>query len=196
MWIGAAGAYLLLIGFFLIERLVRAHETLDMTRQSTDRGSTTFVSTAMAVALVLIPLTPLLNWWGIGTTPVAVSGSLVATSLIGTVIGLIGLMERYQAFKYLGQSFTRTLQAPPERRLVTTGSYRYVRHPGYLANLLIFLGASIAMNNLITVFIVAAAFISAYVYRIKVEEAMLVEVFGDEYRDYQKRSKRLIPWVW
>jgi len=190
MWGWAVAAYLLLAGFFVLERFVRVADARDMHRESTDRGSTTFVSVAMAIVFVVIPLTPLLNWWGPGRIGRWAAGA------IGLALGVVGLVVRYRAFRTLGRFFTRTLQETEQHRLVTDGVYRHIRHPGYLADLMIFWGAALAMNNWITLAVVVVLLGMAYAYRIRTEEAMLTEIFGQAYRDYQHRSKRLIPGIW
>ncbi|MCL2316860.1 MAG: isoprenylcysteine carboxylmethyltransferase family protein [Actinomycetia bacterium] len=190
LWVGAVGAYLVLAGFFVLERFVRVAGARDMRRGDTDRGSTTFVSVAMAVAFVIIPLTPLLNWWGCGRIGSPVAGA------IGVVLGIVGLVVRYRAFTTLGRFFTRTLQETDQHRLVTDGVYRRIRHPGYLSDMLIFWGAALAMGNWITLTVVVVLFVPAYAYRIRTEEALLTDIFGRAYRDYQHRSARLIPGLW
>jgi len=182
--------YALLIGFFVLERFTRAAGTKDMARQETDRGSTTFVSVAMGVAFVLIPLSPLLNWWGPGFLrwwPIGI---------LGAAMGIGGLVIRYHAFTTLGRFFTRTLQQTDQHALVTTGIYQHIRHPGYLSDILIFWGAGLAMNNGIVTAILVVLFVPAYLYRIRVEEQMLTDAFGEEYRAYQASSARLIPYIW
>ena len=179
--------YALLIGFFVLERFTRTDGTKDMARQGTDRGSTTFVSVAMGVAFVLIPVSPLLNWWGPGYL------NWWPLGIVGVVLGTGGLVIRYQAFTTLGRYFTRTLQQVDGHELVTTGIYRRVRHPGYLSDILIFFGAALAMNNLVTIAIVVVLFVPAYLYRIRIEEQMLTAAFGERYRAYQASSGRLIP---
>ncbi|MCL2471184.1 MAG: isoprenylcysteine carboxylmethyltransferase family protein [Propionibacteriaceae bacterium] len=184
-------AYVLLVGFFVIERFVRRGEgTKDMGRTHFDQGSTTVISIVMGVAFVIVPLVPLWNWLAIG--PVLGGWACV----VGVVAGVVGLIIRYVAFSTLGRFFTRTLREQEDHQLVTTGIYQYVRHPGYLSDLLIFAGASLAMRNLTVFIVVIVLFIPAYLYRIRVEEKMLIEVFGPAYTAYQKTSHRLIPGLW
>jgi len=200
MWILYGLAYLLLIGFFLMERFVRVGQTRRMDREDADRGSTTVVSIVMGIAFVLIPLSPLFNWLHVGAMRDLPAGLLASGSLgvgaLGVVLGLIGLQLRYRAFTELGRFFTRTLRQTEEHQLVTSGIYRSLRHPGYLSDLFIFFGASLAMNNWITALVVLVTFIPAYLYRIRVEEQMLLKAFGQAYADYQRTSKRLIPGIW
>ncbi|MCL2735961.1 MAG: isoprenylcysteine carboxylmethyltransferase family protein [Propionibacteriaceae bacterium] len=189
--IGYVCAYLLIAGFFLIERFVRRGEdTKNMGRTGFDKGSTTVISVVMGVAFILVPLGPLWNALRIGPRV------NLWVAVVGTLVGVAGLVIRYKAFSTLGRFFTRTLREQPGHTLVTSGIYRLVRHPGYLSDLAIFIGAALAMRNLVVVIIVLVSFIPAYVYRIHAEEQMLLDIFGCDYQDYQARSKRLLPYLW
>jgi len=183
-------AYLVFAGFFIIERFARrGKDTKNMSRTAHDQGSTTFISVVMGAAIILLPLTPLLNWAGIGML------HLLWLNILGLVLGAIGLAVRYVALTTLGRFFSRTLREAEDHTLVTTGIYHFIRHPGYLSDLLIFIGTALAMSNLITLLIVSIGFVVAYIYRIHVEEKMLIEIFGEQYLSYQKTSKRLIPFI-
>jgi len=115
--------------------------------------------------------------------------------IVGIIVGAIGLFIRYVAFTTLGRFFSRTLREQDEHKLVTIGIYKYIRHPGYLSDILIFFGANLAMGNLIPIISVPVLFFVVYSYRIHVEEMMLVDMFGEKYTAYKKTSKRLIPFV-
>lgn len=183
-------AYALLAGFFVIERFVRrGKDTKNMNRTNNDKGTTTFVSIVMGMAFILLPISPLLNWSGIGAVCVLWIG------VLGLLLGMAGLVIRYFAFTTLGRFFSRTLREAENHTLVTSGIYKYIRHPGYLSDFLIFIGIALAMNNLISTIVVPATFVPAYVYRIHIEEKMLIGIFGKQYVEYQKSSKRLIPFI-
>lgn len=183
-------AYAVFAGFFVIERFVRrGKDTKNMDRTKHDMGSTTFISIVMGAAIILLPVSPLLNWLGIG----AIRSFWL--SIIGLLFGITGLIIRYIAFTTLGRFFSRTLRETENHTLVTNGIYQYIRHPGYLSDLLIFIGIALAMSNLIPIVIIPVTFAPAYIYRIHVEEKMLIEIFGEQYRKYQQTSKRLIPFV-
>jgi len=68
-----------------------------------------------------------------------------------------------------------------------------VRHPSYLGALIAFLGFSVALGNWLSVLTMMAIIPWLYLYRIREEDAVLLAAFGDEYRDYCRRTKRLIP---
>jgi len=174
-----------------MERFVRhGKDTKNMSRTKSDKGSTTLISIAMGILFIIIPLSPLLNYINFGLINNEIIG------IAGILIGLWGLFVRYLAFKTLGRFFTRTLREVDEHKLVTDGIYHYIRHPGYLSDILIFTGAGLAMGNLIPIIGVSVLFLIAYPYRIHVEEKMLTEMFGEEYIAYKKASRRLIPYIY
>ena len=76
------------------------------------------------------------------------------------------------------------------------GPYRYVRHPGYAGFMLMGLGIAVGFSSVIGLAAVALVLLPGLVYRMNAEEKLLIEQFGDEYRDYARRAKRLIPGVW
>ncbi len=80
--------------------------------------------------------------------------------------------------------------------IVQEGPYRLIRHPGYSGSLLVWIGAGLVTSNWIVLIVVTLVCISAYLYRIRSEEAMLVAEFGEEYENYIRRTRRLIPFVY
>ena len=184
-------AYALLAGFFLMECFVRCgKDTKNMNRTKHDKGSTTLISLAMGIAFIIIPLSPLFNYLDFGVV------FNIWIGAAGILFGISGLFIRYFAFTTLGRFFSRILREADAHNLVTNGIYQYIRHPGYLSDILIFIGGSLAMGNLLPIVAVPVLFAIAYAYRIHVEEKMLIGIFGEAYRAYQKRSKRLIPFIY
>lgn len=115
--------------------------------------------------------------------------------LAGTALFLTGQTLRVVAIRTLGKFFTISVRRHQGQRVVDVGVYRRVRHPAYSGLWLMTLG-------FVTIFASLAAYIYfvlvgtvALVYRIRVEEKMLLDTFGDEYRNYMKNTKRLVPWV-
>jgi protein-S-isoprenylcysteine O-methyltransferase Ste14 len=90
--------------------------------------------------------------------------------------------------------FTVRLGIQPEHKLVTTGVYRFVRHPGYTSYILSILGIGFMLSSAITISL--SIFITLFLmWRIKHEEKMLLNQFGEEYRIYIKSTKKLIPFI-
>jgi protein-S-isoprenylcysteine O-methyltransferase Ste14 len=82
-------------------------------------------------------------------------------------------------------------EMPESQRLVTSGPYRYVRHPSYLGYFLMFFGLVFLWPNLFTLFPLVA--IPGYFRVTLEEERLLVARFGDEYSEYQARTGRFFP---
>ena len=96
----------------------------------------------------------------------------------------------------LGAFYTRTLRTSAEQRLIEDGPYRLVRNPGYLGDLLLWLGAGFAAANWIVLAIIIFPMLRVYRSRIKAEEAMLADAFPQEYSGYARRTWRLIPFLY
>ena len=95
-------------------------------------------------------------------------------------------------FQTLGKNLTDTVVTRTEHTLVTTGPYRYVRHPFYLSFLIAVIGGSIVTANWYLFLTSLLPFVFLVV-RTRIEEEKLVERFGDEYREYISRTGRFWP---
>ncbi len=80
--------------------------------------------------------------------------------------------------------------------LVQSGPYRCIRHPGYAGFLLMAIGLALGFSSLIGLAAVPCLLLPGLACRMKIEEALLSEQFGEQYRDYAGKSKRLIPGIW
>jgi protein-S-isoprenylcysteine O-methyltransferase Ste14 len=78
-------------------------------------------------------------------------------------------------------------------KIISTGLYKFIRHPGYLGQIIIFMGISISISNWLSILLMMIPVTLGYLYRIKVEEKFMTDQFGDAYKDYQDRTKRIIP---
>lgn len=83
---------------------------------------------------------------------------------------------------------------PENQKLVTCGPYRYVRHPSYLGYFLMFFGLLFIWPNLLTLLPLSA--IPGYLSVASKEEKLLMQRFGNEYLNYQKKTGRFIPRFW
>ena len=107
-----------------------------------------------------------------------------------------GLAIRITAIYTLGRSFTANVSIHAKQTLHRSGLFRYLRHPSYTGMLLIFLALGLHMRNWLSLAIVLIPPFAALLYRIHVEEAALTGAFGEDYRDYIRTSKRLVPGVY
>ena len=118
------------------------------------------------------------------------------TLIAGAAVALGGVALRTWAVWTLGRFFRREVTVEAGQRLVRSGPYRWMRHPAYTGNLLTFTGIGLALGSWVSAAILLAVSIADHLPRIKVEEAELELNFGDEYRDYERTTARLIPRVW
>jgi len=116
--------------------------------------------------------------------------------ILGLILFVLGLILRWIAIIHLGRFFTVNVAIAEDHRLVTTGPYRFVRHPSYTGTLLVFLGFGLCMLNIFSLAAVFLPISAAFLWRMYVEEEALEEAFGDRYRAYAATTRRLIPAVY
>ena len=111
----------------------------------------------------------------------------------GVTIALLGFALLQWAQNALGKNWSDTPRMINEQALVTNGPYRFIRHPIYTAFLLI-LGSTLLIS---ANWFIGLAWIGMTVLeiisRVGFEEALMLEYFGDQYREYMKRTGRLLP---
>lgn len=115
---------------------------------------------------------------------------------IGLMIIVIGFIIRVISLRLLKQYFTYSVSKVEKHELIEKGFYKVIRHPGYLGQLLIFTGISIALSNWLSVIVMFFPVLIGYLNRIRVEEKFMIEQMGDNYFDYQKRTKKLLPKIY
>jgi protein-S-isoprenylcysteine O-methyltransferase Ste14 len=125
------------------------------------------------------------------------TGTLAVHSPVLKVVGLIlfaaGLALAVWARIYLGRNWGMPMTQRAEPELVTSGPYRFVRHPIYSGLLLAVLGTALATN---LYFLLALVLIGAYfTYSATVEERTMTTSFPADYPSYKEHTKMLIPFV-
>jgi len=112
--------------------------------------------------------------------------------------GLFHMKARLQLKKKAGfESLVGTsrLKVLKKHHLVKDGLYRYVRHPLYLGEILRNLGVVLIFSSVYgTLIVLLGSFF--LLFRIEIEEKMLIVVFGEEYEEYKRKTKRLIPYIY
>jgi protein-S-isoprenylcysteine O-methyltransferase Ste14 len=123
---------------------------------------------------------------------VTTSGNLLL-SAIGVILCGAGIAFAIWARVYLGKNWgmPMTLREKPE--LVTSGPYKFVRHPIYSGFLLGMFGTALADGAIWILILVLAGIY--FIYSAKTEEKMMMEQFPNEYPEYKKRTKMLIPFL-
>jgi protein-S-isoprenylcysteine O-methyltransferase Ste14 len=122
--------------------------------------------------------------------------NLIIVPYIGLFLILIGMALRFISIWSLGRLFTVDVTIRDDHTVKKDGVYRLIRHPSYLGSLISFIGFGISLNNWISLLIIGILITIAMLYRIKIEERLLIQQFGSDYSDYMKRTWRLIPWIY
>jgi protein-S-isoprenylcysteine O-methyltransferase Ste14 len=185
-------AYALLGVFVALERRLRQGQAAQSLETGAfDRESTRVVGGAFVVSTLGLLLAPGLNMLRRGRTSISPTAGWVGLGLMVSGIGL-----RAWANTTLGAFYTRTLRVTADQRLIEQGPYRLLRHPGYSGSLLLWIGAGLATTNWLIASLIAIVTSSAYLYRVRSEEAMLAQTFGEAYQDYRQRTWKLIPLIY
>jgi protein-S-isoprenylcysteine O-methyltransferase Ste14 len=141
-------------------------------------------------------------WVGIGVGFVAAGATSLtlpwpwAFLAAGLALAWGGLGLRWWAKHTLGRFFVAALAVQEDHRVVTSGPYAAVRHPGYAGMVLSLLGFGLATANPLSALPMFGVALYVFVRRIPVEERFLLDSFGQEYREYQRSTARLIPNLW
>ena len=111
---------------------------------------------------------------------------------LGVIFGIFSAILLVVTFRTLGKNLTDTVVTRERHTLVTSGPYRWVRHPFYVAFLMAVIANSLVTANWFIAITGGIAF-CLIVKRTRTEEAKLIERFGEEYRQYSERTGRFFP---
>ena len=136
-------------------------------------GLIAYLINPACMAWAAVPLPVWLRWTGVGLALIA------------------GLLLVWM-FRTLGRNLTDTVVTRKQHTLVTTGPYRWVRHPFYSSAALVISGNSLATANWFF-FVAGCLMFLLLVIRTRKEEQNLIARFGDDYRKYMERTGRFLP---
>lgn len=111
---------------------------------------------------------------------------------VGVVSGALCSLLMYWTLSSLGKNLTDTVFIRAEATLVTHGPYRWVRHPFYVTAALLMASVTVLTANWL-IGLTSLMVLALLAVRTPKEEQMLVERFGDQYRDYMARTGRFFP---
>jgi protein-S-isoprenylcysteine O-methyltransferase Ste14 len=157
--------------------------------RNADKGSLKLLLTGTAVGLA----------WLVAASSLAPAATIRPTTLafaIGMAMFLAGFGLRRWSEMTLGRYFTFTVMTSADQPVITSGPYRFVRHPGYTGVLLVVIGAGVVNGNWVGLAGWTLLVALPLLYRVHVEENALLSALGDRYRTYAAHHKRLLPLVW
>ena len=113
----------------------------------------------------------------------------------GLVLFIVGLTIALVAVFTLRRFYSSTLVTREDHQLITHGVYRFTRHPIYFGVLIAIMGVPVYAPSLYG-FLVLSLLVPIFLNRIRMEEEMLTEKFGDAYRTYREATSKLIPFIY
>ena len=115
--------------------------------------------------------------------------------LVGIVFMFGGIVFRQWAISVLGRYFSGVIGVQKEQKVVDSGPYSLIRHPSYTGALIFYVGMGLSMQSWAAALVAVIVFGAVYGYRIFVEEKVLINELGNNYVEYKKRTKRIIPFI-
>jgi protein-S-isoprenylcysteine O-methyltransferase Ste14 len=113
----------------------------------------------------------------------------------GLVTYIFGFAFSSWAAFTLGRFYSPYVAVQADHKVIDKGPYRWIRHPRYAGGLLNIFGLGLALQSLAAVIVLIIGVGFGYAYRIRVEEKFMIAHLGDEYIEYCKRTKRIIPFI-
>ncbi|WPC44211.1 isoprenylcysteine carboxylmethyltransferase family protein [Clostridium sp. JS66] len=155
-------------------------------KKNKDRGSYGFIVIGFCSIIFLNPICrkiflntiPVLFFW------------------IGSVFMITGVFLRAYSIYTLRKFFTLSVQVNSKQKIIQTGPYKYLRHPAYSGSILSLIGTALCFRSSVGIIVSLVVVIIVYGYRIMVEEKTLEDNFGMIYKEYEKNTNRIIPFIW
>lgn len=146
----------------------------------------------VAVGMVLMPMIYIFTPW-LDSFDMGLPDPVRWIGLIGFGFGLVLF---WRVHRTLGRNWSPILEIRRNHRLITDGPYKYVRHPMYTQIWIWVICQWLILSNWIVGIVGVLTWTTLYVIRIAEEEKMMVEEFGQQYEDYMKRTRRIIPGIY
>ena len=184
-----AALAILIIAFFLIRApsVISASKTEKVTEKKPARER--ILVLLNFIGMIGVPFIYILTSW----LDIFASPYPEAIRLFGIGFNVAGLILLIWVHRALGQHWSMMLELGDEHRLITKGPYSHVRHPMYTFFYIMVISTALISANLFVGVFGILTWTLFYVVRVGNEEAMLLEQFGDEYREYMERTGRLLP---
>jgi protein-S-isoprenylcysteine O-methyltransferase Ste14 len=113
---------------------------------------------------------------------------------IGLVIYLVFSWIQVWSFKTLGDNYSQDIMIKKNHELITKGPFKLIRHPQYLCQILLDIGATAAtLSYIVGVF--ALIEIPIYIMRASMEDKLLAKHFAEKFSEYKKKSGFMIPFI-
>lgn len=146
--------------------------------------------TAMAVLIVPIisVVVPIAEY-------LCFSYKMVVLMLItGMIIIIAGFAVAYSANGEIGENWSAAIDKGENQKLVTSGIYGHIRHPLYLSGMLLMTGTAVYFQSRFGGILILPCFLIIN-WRIGLEESKLISRFENDYREYMKKTWKILPYL-
>lgn len=132
------------------------------------------------------------SWFGRTWLREAILPHTIPVFAIALLLVIAGVALAIWSRVILGRNWSSVVQIKRDHELIEAGPYRYIRHPIYTGILLAFIGTAMREGDVRVIFAVLILFASFW-RKLRMEERLLGETFGDAYAAYRQRTRALIP---
>jgi protein-S-isoprenylcysteine O-methyltransferase Ste14 len=115
------------------------------------------------------------------------------TGWMGTALLILALFVFWRSHADLGLNWSPSLEIRTEHKLITNGIFGYIRHPMYASQWIWVIAQPFLLQNWIAGFLNLFIFTAFYILRVRDEEKMMLDTFGDEYREYMNITGTVFP---
>lgn len=115
---------------------------------------------------------------------------------IGSIFIIAGVFLRAYSIYTLRKFFTLSVQVNSKQKIIQTGPYKHIRHPAYSGSILSLVGTALCFRSSIGIIATLTVITIIYGYRIIIEEKALEDGFGIIYKEYERNTHRVIPFIW
>ena len=180
-----------LVGWYIIRRpFERRAKKIGVSKSLFDRRESGLLVTAV-LGLFVVPLI-----YVVTGVPASLDRPFIAAvAWLGAAAMVAALWLFRRSHVDLGRNWSISLEVREQHALVKTGIYRFIRHPMYSSFFLLGLAQMLLLPNWLAGLSGIAGAGVLFVFRVRREEQMMLESFGDEYRAYMGETKRIVPWV-
>jgi protein-S-isoprenylcysteine O-methyltransferase Ste14 len=149
----------------------------------------------LAISLTGLGIVPIIYVFT-GYPRIADHAFVPALAWAGIVPALASLWLFHRTHRELGRNWSVSLEVRDQHRLVTSGVYRYVRHPMYSAFFLWAVAQGLLLPNWVAGLSGLIGFGILFWFRVGREERLMLETFGQDYRTYMAHTARIVPWIY
>jgi protein-S-isoprenylcysteine O-methyltransferase Ste14 len=158
-------------------------------RESLSSRAAHFIPMVLAAGLVLAP-----SGWHADFLFMRFVRLSPVVEVIGCVLVLLGLLFAIWARAHLGRNWSGRVSLKESHELIQTGPYELVRHPIYTVLLLALFGTALVAGEWRGLLATALMLVS-YGRKLRLEERLMLQTFGEQYQRYRERTAALIPFV-